>query len=135
MKCPSVVLPITLQVPDLPAYIQSITARVLLSILLSLPYQPSSSISHDSCLKSRIIEKVENACIRFAVGSSSVMSQILPLVIDVVSNKEQVSYLLLGLGTNGLCILYDSRRHRKSGRCLILCFILDYPHYPGVSLL
>ncbi|KAF8557047.1 hypothetical protein OG21DRAFT_1505880 [Imleria badia] len=60
---------------------RSFVSRVLLSILLSLPSIPPSSLSSDPSFHGRVIKKVRDICVKSAQGTSHAMSRGTSLVL------------------------------------------------------
>ncbi|KAI5119513.1 hypothetical protein M0805_002449 [Coniferiporia weirii] len=81
-------LPYLLRIPDLPVYLQSISSRLLFSLLIALPKLPASSVSQDPVLKDEILVRVKRTCIELSGGSSGVLSKNLPLVVDAITDDD-----------------------------------------------
>ncbi|KDQ64330.1 hypothetical protein JAAARDRAFT_27954, partial [Jaapia argillacea MUCL 33604] len=84
---------IGLRNPHLSPAIQSIVSRVVLSMLLSLPQMPAASLSTDMNLLGDLLSKVQDLAMERGIGTTSLMSKSLGLVIRGVSSSrnEQVS--------------------------------------------
>ncbi|KAJ8515231.1 hypothetical protein ONZ45_g7310 [Pleurotus djamor] len=74
-------LQLLLHNPDLGGTVHSISSRVLLSLLLKLPQVAPSVLSPDLAFHGVFYRKVEQTCTLLAVGTSSVMSRSVPMVI------------------------------------------------------
>ncbi|KAH0839963.1 rRNA processing/ribosome biogenesis-domain-containing protein [Lanmaoa asiatica] len=67
---------------------RSLADRVLLSILLSLPSIPPSSLSFDPSFHGRVISKVRDMCVESAQGISNAMSRGTGLVLHSLSSEN-----------------------------------------------
>ncbi|KAI6105876.1 rRNA processing/ribosome biogenesis-domain-containing protein [Pisolithus sp. B1] len=65
---------------ELPLPVRSLSTRVLLSLLLSLPSTPPQSLSHDLNVYNRLVERVREICLDSALGTSE-MSRFVGLVL------------------------------------------------------
>lgn len=65
---------------ELPQPVRSLSTRVLLSLLLSLPSTPPQSLSHDLNVYNRIVKRVREICLDNALGTSE-MSRFVELVL------------------------------------------------------
>lgn len=65
---------------ELPLPVRSLSTRVLLSLLLSLPSTPPQSLSHDLNVYSRLVKRVREICLDNALGTSE-MSRFVELVL------------------------------------------------------
>ncbi|KAH8118617.1 rRNA processing/ribosome biogenesis-domain-containing protein [Phellopilus nigrolimitatus] len=81
-------LPYLLRVPNIPAYLQSLSSRLLLSLLVALPKLPALAISQSPSLKEEILRRVKRTCLEFAIGSSAVLCKSLPLVVDAITDDK-----------------------------------------------
>ncbi|EJD01578.1 uncharacterized protein FOMMEDRAFT_142163 [Fomitiporia mediterranea MF3/22] len=81
-------LPFLLRVPNIPAYLQSLSSRLLLSLLLALPKLSASSVARDPNIKDEVLRRVKSMCVEFASGSSAVLCKSLPLVVGAISDDE-----------------------------------------------
>ncbi|KAL5507952.1 hypothetical protein ACEPAH_5570 [Sanghuangporus vaninii] len=77
-----------LRVPKIPAYLQSLTSRLLLSLLLLLPKLPANAVAHDPSTKGSILRRVKETCIEFMSGSSVVLCKSLPLVASAIAEED-----------------------------------------------
>lgn len=83
-------LPHLLRIPKLPAYLESLCSRLLLSLLFTIPKLPSSSVSHDASVKTRILQSVKDVCLELTLSSSSILSKSTPLVVDTLKKVREV---------------------------------------------
>ncbi|KAF8897738.1 rRNA processing/ribosome biogenesis-domain-containing protein [Infundibulicybe gibba] len=87
--------------PELPPAMVSISSRVLLSILLSLPQLAPGSISRDLSLHSKLLQKVQAMVIDLGAGTRGAMSESLGLIMGVINvdggtnNYQHTTELLL----------------------------------------
>ncbi|KZT29266.1 hypothetical protein NEOLEDRAFT_1127941 [Neolentinus lepideus HHB14362 ss-1] len=72
---------VLLRNPHLFSAVQSISGRILLSMLLSLPQIPKNLLSPDSTLHGKVLSKVQDLCIELGMGTTSSMSKSLGLVV------------------------------------------------------
>jgi hypothetical protein len=78
------VLRILLRNPQLSSATHSISVRILLSILLTLPQMTPSSLSPDPTLHGLLCKKIELLCIELGSGTTSTMSKSLELVMGSI---------------------------------------------------
>jgi hypothetical protein len=78
------VLRILLRNPQLSSATHSISVRILLSILLTLPQMTPSSLSPDLTLHGLLCKKIELLCIELGSGTTSTMSKSLELVMGAI---------------------------------------------------
>ncbi|KAI6003681.1 rRNA processing/ribosome biogenesis-domain-containing protein [Pisolithus albus] len=77
---------------ELPQPVRSLSTRVLLSLLLSLPSTPPQSLSHDLNVYNRIVKRVREICLDNVLGTSE-MSRFVELVLRCCTPEGgQVSY-------------------------------------------
>ncbi|CAA7259613.1 unnamed protein product [Cyclocybe aegerita] len=70
---------------------KSIVARVIISILISLPKMPPSSISQDPNFVQELNSKIQDFAVLIASGTTSAMSKALPFIVEATftsSRKE-----------------------------------------------
>ncbi|EPQ59105.1 hypothetical protein GLOTRDRAFT_16272, partial [Gloeophyllum trabeum ATCC 11539] len=65
--------------------VQSLSGRILLSMLLSLPQIPKGLLSPDLRMHERLLAKVQSLCVELGVGTTSTMSKSLGLVVKGLS--------------------------------------------------
>ncbi|KDQ29473.1 hypothetical protein PLEOSDRAFT_1076209 [Pleurotus ostreatus PC15] len=87
--------------PELGDVMQSLSSRVLLSMLLALPQVPPSSLSPDISFHRKLYRKLEKTCADISVGTSSTMSRSVPMVAKATlspygtdTNQETIERLL-----------------------------------------
>lgn len=68
--------------PYLDTATQSLTSRVVLAVLLTLPQMPPSLISPSTGFYEKLILSIQQTATRLASGTTGTMSQSLPLVIN-----------------------------------------------------
>ena len=80
--------------PELPEYLQSLTSRLLLSLLMVLPTMAASSVSIDLTLHGKILSRVKDLTLELCSTSGSILSKSLPVVVTSVGsnidNRSQV---------------------------------------------
>ncbi|KAL5527690.1 hypothetical protein ACEPAG_6491 [Sanghuangporus baumii] len=81
-------LPYLLRVPKIPAYLQSLSSRLLLSLLLLLPKLPANAVAHDPGIKGSLLRRVKETCIEFTSRSSVVLCKSLPLVASAIVEED-----------------------------------------------
>ncbi|TFK55557.1 hypothetical protein OE88DRAFT_1672300 [Heliocybe sulcata] len=79
--------------------VQSLSGRILLSMLLSLPQIPKTLLSPDATLHGKVLSKVQGLCIELGVGTTSTMNKSLGLVVRGLAVD----------GSDTVCILHESR--------------------------
>lgn len=72
---------------NLPSYLHSMSSRVLLALLVTLPKLPTQSISRDPNMKYEILHRVQSLCLEFATLHSSALMHSVPLILDTVSQR------------------------------------------------
>ncbi|KDR83920.1 hypothetical protein GALMADRAFT_54559 [Galerina marginata CBS 339.88] len=75
--------------PNLASAAQSIIARVIIAILISLPRMAPSSLSSDPTFMQLISDKMENFSFIIGSGTTSVMSKTLPFVIEAALTNDR----------------------------------------------
>lgn len=90
-------LPYLLHTPKLPAYLESLSSRLLLSLLIAIPKLSWVSVSRDPTLKDAILREVKNSCLELTVSSSSILSKSVPLVIEAISDVSKASCSLTSM--------------------------------------
>ncbi|KAF9569005.1 hypothetical protein CPC08DRAFT_678642 [Agrocybe pediades] len=69
---------------------QSIIARLMISLLMTLPRLPWHSLSQDPTLVQRLIKKVQNIGFTISSGTTGVMSKSLPFVIKASLRSDEL---------------------------------------------
>ncbi|KAJ7228479.1 rRNA processing/ribosome biogenesis-domain-containing protein, partial [Mycena pura] len=85
------VLRLVLRNSNLSPALQSISCRVILSVLLSLPQMPPALLSSEPKLHPLLLERVQEMSIEFGTGSTEGMSMSLGLVVGACFTEVQVS--------------------------------------------
>ncbi|KAF9491359.1 hypothetical protein BDN71DRAFT_1490338 [Pleurotus eryngii] len=87
--------------PELGEVMQSLSSRILLSMLLTLPQIPPFSLSPDISFHRKLCSKLETICAYISVGTSSTMSRSVPMVAKATlssygtgANQETLERLL-----------------------------------------
>ncbi|KLO19861.1 hypothetical protein SCHPADRAFT_934991 [Schizopora paradoxa] len=80
-------LPYLLRTADLPEYLQSLTSRLLLSLLVVLPTVSASSVSNDLTLHGKILSRVKDITLELCSASGSILSKSLPVVVTAIGSE------------------------------------------------
>lgn len=108
---------------ELPLQVRSLSTRVLLSLLLSLPSTPPQSLSYDLNVYNQLVKRVREICLDNAVGTSE-MSRFVGLVLRCCAVEGGLDPASLAKLQSSVDLLIHPRRPPPSQRLPSLEFLL-----------